>query len=295
MSAVARTPEDQASRLRLLVEQFERPQARTPSPARRFGVPVVAIASGKGGVGKTMLAVNLSIAMARLGARTTLVDADLGMANADVLCGLLPRRRLERAIGLREDGAAVTPIGVDEIAVDAPGGFRLVPGAVGVARMTELAHEQRRHLMSALVELERASDLIIIDTSAGMGTDVTTFLSSGDLGLIVATPEPTSITDAYALIKCMAQRGGGGRLELVVNQAERRKDAMRVYHRIAGVAQRFLGEAIPLAGWIPRDARVGEAVRKRRPLLLTSRRSAPSRAVVHLAQRLRDRLWSRVG
>ncbi len=271
---------DQATRLRALVAALGEPEP--PSPATpESRTPVIAIASGKGGVGKTTLSVNLSVALAQLGVRTTLIDADLGTANADVLCGMMPRRRIEEAVG----GAA----SLDQIAVNAPGGFRLVPGSSGIGRMASLEPAQRRALAERVLALRNDSDVLLIDTGAGIGVDVTTFLSRADLALIVTGPEPTAITDAYALIKCLVKqsdrRSGIG---LIVNNARDGEDASGVHERMARAARHFLGHDLPLTGWIAHDLRVGEAVRQRKPLLLSSPRSPAAVGVRSLADRLAE-------
>jgi flagellar biosynthesis protein FlhG len=245
--------DDQASRLRQLVSKFENEdglgettQSNTNGwvpPVRR--IPVIAIASGKGGVGKTTTSVNLSIALARQNRRACLLDADLGLANADVLCGLMPKARLESAIDSEE-----TP-SLEDLAIDAPGGFRLIPGSVGIGRVGELDEHERATLLHRLEDLQKDNDVILIDTSAGLGDSVTTFVQAADLGLIVVTPEPTSVADAYALIKVLIMGADGTengqesqprpKLALIINQAANEKEANQVYARMAGVCDRFLG------------------------------------------------------
>ncbi len=299
--------EDQASRLRALVRALDpereappartKTEARTPSEQRpRKGpreraAPVIAIASGKGGVGKTSTSVNLAIALASLGKKTTLLDADLGLANADVLCGMLPSTRLEHSLvrGSRQT--------LDQIALTAPGGFRLVPGSVGVARMANLPRAARDSLIDRLIEIEQTSDLVLIDTSAGIHDSVTSMIRASDLCLVVATPEPTSIADAYALIKCVVQPAREKKLEpprigLIVNQAGLR-EADNVHTRVAGVCRRFLSYDLGLVGSIRKDRRVSAAVKRRKPFMISSPHSGVSRDIMRLAKSLRD--WSEQG
>ena len=256
---------------------------RPPRSARR--VPIVAIASGKGGVGKTCLAVNLSIALAQRGLRATLLDADLGMANADVLCGLTPRRRLDDALRARGRDGTSEPI--RQIAVRAPGGFLLVPGTAGLARPSGLDPDARAVLLSGLAALERDSDIILIDSAAGVGRDVMSFVLSADHAIVVATPEPASITDAYGLVKVARlsapRRQARPRLTLVVNQVGSEDEARAVHGRISRCAEAFLGAGVPLMGWISHDAAVPAAVRRRCPHLVHSPRSAASADVRALA------------
>lgn len=302
---------DQASRLRALAGAAARPApgaGSVPSvgavvegarPARAVGrsAKIVAVASGKGGVGKSNVAVNVAIALSapphRL--RVTLLDADLGTANADVLCGLMPRARLEEvAAGVRS---------MREIAVEAPGGFRLVPGSAGIARMADLPAVHRERLVGAVAELEADADVVIVDTAAGVGAAVTSFLRLADMGVVVTTPEPPAIADAYALIKCVAGRrgaGGGGEtatatagsggLALVVNQVADAAEAAAVHARIAGVCARFLGLGLPMLGHVAHDLRVVAAVRQRRPLLVVDPRAPASRDVRAVAGAVAQRL-----
>lgn len=316
---------DQASRLRALVEAVSRGTTAAPvapalcepplievrgrapveaPAASRPTIPVVAIASGKGGVGKTSLAVNLSIALTSAGCRATLLDADLGLANADVLCGIVPTGRLELVVeDADEPGqSAHDPLfdeapparAMAEIAVRAPGGFLLVPGSVGVAQMTRLTARQRRSLMAGLASLESLSDIILVDTSAGLGAEVLGFVHAADATLVVATPEPTSIADAYALMKVAVHqsredRRPTPRLLLVVNQARDRREARRVHARLATVAERFLGVGLPMLGFVRVDEHAREAVRARRPFVVGARRSAAARDVRAIAGALAAR------
>jgi len=287
--------DDQAAHLRALVRELgssiardefedlgepvvrERSARSEPLPVRG-NLKVIAVASGKGGVGKTNIAVNLCVALAKWGLRATLLDADLGAANADLLCGVTPVARLEHVI----HPAPTIDAGhrhVREILMDAPGGFRLVPGSAGVARMADLGPEERKLLLASINHLAADSDVLVIDTAAGVGPCVTSFMETADLSLVIATPEPTSIADAYSLVKCLVARRSVGDtapaprhshpvLGLIVNQVVDAKEARAVHARIAGTCLKFLGVALPLTGWILHDIHVSEAVRARKPLLM---------------------------
>lgn len=264
---------DQASRLRSMVESLSSgsaPKAELRSgraaPARHTSnCPVVAIASGKGGVGKTSLSVNLAGCLSKLGYRVTLVDADLGMANADVMCGITPARRLEQVVAGRP---------ADSIGVQTSAGFRLVPGTLGIARMAALPDHERAELIEALGHLESSSDIVITDTGAGLSPSVLGFLRAATAIVVVATPEPTSITDAYALIKCLLQQATQAgehaaplpRIMLLVNQARSHAEAMAVHERVAGVSERFLAYRVPFLGWVSVEKSVSESIRRRTPM-----------------------------
>lgn len=300
-------PRDQASRLRAMVSSLsgpgvsivtwaERPQPKPapaaplyapapplPAPRRETTVPVIALTSGKGGVGKTSVSVNLAISLTRRGCRTALVDADLGLANADLLCGLNPTTRLD---ALLESSSARGRRSLDQIAVRAPGGFRLVPGAVGVTRLANLLPAQRDAVLDGLADLERDSDVVLMDTGAGIGDAVTGFLHEADLVLIVATPDPTSIADSYALMKCLCAAGQPPVFGLVTNMVASQDEALDVHTRLAGTCKKFLGLTLPLVGIVRRDPALASSVRERHPVTLGTPRASSSRDIDDLAARV---------
>lgn len=294
--------DDQATRLRELVARLDRardgaeaaaartaPRARrgadgrsTPSPVVR-SAHVIAIASGKGGVGKTSISVNLSAALAQLGSRVILLDGDFGLANADLLCGVRVTTHLGHVIdGSRELSEALVPT---------EAGFRLAPGASGLSTLLRAPVADRRRLVARLASLDESCDVVVIDCGAGMGDGVLAFLRTADLALIVTTPEPTAIADAYALIKTMVRTPtewghGASTPRLVVNMCDDERDADRAHHRMTSVAERFLGASVPMAGWAPRDSNVADAVRARSPFVRRTPHADASRAMVRLARDL---------
>ena len=173
-----------------------------------------------------------------------------------------------------------------DIVVDLPCGVQLVPGASGLARMADLNEFQRTKLLNDLTALEAENDVIVIDTGAGIGRNVTTFAAGADTVLVVTTPEPTSITDAYAVIKVLTQLKTEARLSLLVNFATDRNEARATFNRIATVARDFLSAALYDAGYILTDAKVPAAVRRRQPWVLAYPRCQASRCLAALATRL---------
>ena len=301
MARHALPSDDQAARLRELVgrraPQRQRPapppappQRETTPPTERADTPaqpavrharVIAITSGKGGVGKTNLAVNLAGTLARAGKKVVLLDADMGLANADVLCGLDLRHNLAHVVARRKS--------LDEVLAVGPGGFRLAAGATGLARMADLPAGEHGRLLNALDSLEDSADLILVDTGAGISPNVLSFTRAADDVLVVTTPEPTAVTDAYATIKVVLrgrEKGSGPRVSLLVNQAKHAAEAKNVYERVAKVAAQFLGVALDDAGFIPADKAVTRAVRARKPFVIAEPRSDAARAVERLAARL---------
>lgn len=277
---------DQAARLRTLAANVTGGSASADPVRSQAGAgscPVIALASGKGGVGKTSLSVNLSIALARRGRAVTLLDADPGLANADVLCGLSPARRLDSAL---YGAGASASVDLRAVAMQAPGGFRLVPGSVGAARLADLTDADCRRLVGGLASVEAEQHAVLIDCGAGLGRSVTSLMWASDACALVVTPEPTSIADAYALLKLMITNARGRSLHagLIVNGCQSAREGERVYRRLSGVLQRFLSRELAYLGAVRHDDRVGDAIRRRRPLLLDRPRAAASKDIERLAE-----------
>lgn len=241
---------------------------------RRPGRAIV-VTSGKGGVGKTNISVNLAVALSQLGRKVTVMDADLGMANADVLCDLTLRSGLEDVVSGKKK--------LDEIAVYAPGGFQLLPGAGGVPSIADLPQVDRNRLIDALARLEARNDYLIVDTGAGIGASVMGFVAAVERVLVVTTPEPTAITDAYAMLKTIRKRRPSARARLVVNQVDSLAEGVAVHARIDRACRRFLGVGIGFAGSIPKDSQIPLAVRRRSPLLISAPKSPAAKAIRRLA------------
>jgi flagellar biosynthesis protein FlhG len=291
-SGEATLSSDQAERLRRLVAAPRSTQQADPmSTAHAMSVSpekarervrsvrlarAIAVSSGKGGVGKTNLAVNLAVSYAQMGQRVVLLDADLGLANADVLCGITPRATLEDVVtGDRT---------LEEVMVHAPGGFRLVPGASGVSRLADMGQLQRRSVLEQLMALERTTDVLIIDTGAGIGANSMAFAAAAHTIVVATTPEPTAIADAYVAIKTLAARGVRDGLQLVVNMAMSEDEGRAVHARMDRVARAFLSMRVDYAGSIPHDTAVPMAVRRREPVLVGAPQAPASRAIRQLSR-----------
>jgi len=257
---------DQASKLRELVRDAK-PRART-----------IAITSGKGGVGKTNVAVCLAISLAERGKKVILLDADLGLANVDILLGVNPPCNLSDVI----DGAKT----VREVILPAPGGISIVPGASGITRIANLPDSQRHLLLEKFYEIESLADHIIIDTAAGVSRNVINIASPADDIIVIATPEPTSITDAYAAIKMISGEPAHGRIHLLLNMVKGHDEAQIISSRIASVCSQFLGMHLMKLGFILYDEKVPHSVMKRRPVLLEYPRSGASQCIRNIGRRL---------
>ena len=220
---------------------------------------VIAVTSGKGGVGKTMVSINLAVAMAQSGRRVTLLDADLGLANADVLLGLSPERTLADVL----DGSCA----LEDILLDGPCGIKLVPAASGVQRMVELGASERVGLMQAFSGLDDLTDVLIIDTAAGIATNAMQFCEAAQEIVVVVCNEPASITDAYATIKVLHQRSGRDRFRILVNQVNDAAEAKNLFTNLVAVTDRFLDVSLQLCGHVTFDRQVPVAGRKRQAIV----------------------------
>ena len=267
---------DQATLLRSLAAG--RGTAAAAAAAARPRATTIAITSGKGGVGKSNVAVNLAIRFAKSGRDVVLLDADLGLANADVLCNVTLPANLSHVIARKRE--------LCDVLVPAPGGFRLVGGASGLARMADLPDAERARLVDVLAELERQADIILIDTGAGISPNVLGFTRAADHVLVVTTPEPTAITDAYAVIKVVSRDPGQRRISLLVNQARTPAEGRLVHDRIARVAKQFLAATVYDAGHVLRDEAVPTAVRQRVPFVLAQPACPAGQGITQLAMRL---------
>lgn len=285
---------DQAAALRRAMRRHETVGAgagepataviEAPAPAERPEAPsapprlarTIAICSGKGGVGKSNVAVNLAAALSGLDLKVCLMDADLGMANADVLCNLAPRMTLEHVLRGR--------CRLVDVALLAPGGFRLIPGASGVSRLADLDGRRRRGLLEQLAALEKVADILVIDTGAGISSNVLGFALAAHSVLAVTTPEPPAMTDCYGLIKALTARRRGVSIQLIVNMAADEAEGRSVAARMDRVCRTFLGRGIHHAATIPRDRSVMEAVEARVPFVLYAPHGAATGQIRQLAR-----------
>jgi flagellar biosynthesis protein FlhG len=221
-------------------------------------VKVIAVTGGKGGVGKTSVALNLATGLAALGRRVLLLDGDLGLANADVLLGMAPRYTLAHVLcGERT---------LDEVIVETPQGFHLVPAASGVAQLADLSEAQHLGIVRAFSSLARKLDVLIIDTPAGIGQGVLQFSQASQEVLLVIRDEPTSITDGYALIKVLSREHGVRRFRAVVNMSRRPGEGAALYTKLERVTSRFLDVVVDYVGEIPEDSWLRRAIREQRPV-----------------------------
>lgn len=267
---------DQAQALR------RRFQGRQPSASGRPSAErIIGIASGKGGVGKSNLALNLAVDLQSRGNSVFLLDVDLGMANIGILAGV-------------NTGASLTHVvrrarTIEEVIVEGPGGIRIIPGSSGTAAMADLSAEQRQVLLAALSGIEERADYLVIDHGAGVSKNVLDFLVRTDEALVVATTEPTSVADAYGMIKALTERQFEGVISVVINRAPSVAEAKAVAQRLVGLSGHFLKREVHWGGFMLEEKIVGKAVLERRPFVLLEEKGRAARAVSLIADRLEKR------
>ena len=238
---------------------------------------VFSVTSGKGGVGKTNLSVNLAYSLAQAGKQVILLDADLGLANVDVVLGMTPQKNL---FHLFHEG-----VSMHEILCDTPYGFKILPASSGVSEMLSLSTGQKLDLLEAMDVLEERVDYLVVDTGAGINDSVLYFNLAAQERLVVLTPEPTSLTDAYALIKVMKLNHGVEHFKVLVNMAPDMKTAREIFTRLYAACDHFLsGVSLDLAGLIPRDPVVRKAVVQQRPFCSVAPESEACQAVKNIAK-----------
>jgi flagellar biosynthesis protein FlhG len=248
------------------------------APVPRTRARVIAVTSGKGGVGKTNFSSNLSLVMARSGLRVIAVDADLGLANLHVILGVTPRYHLEHVIrGERT---------LQEALHSAADGLQIIAGGSGITELANLDGPRREAFIAGLSELDALADVILLDTGAGLSHNVLSFLCAVEEVVVVTTPEPTAITDAYATIKVVTQENPSARLMLVVNMAQSETEAEAVANRLSMIASQFLHIQLEFLGYIPTDPAVSRAVRIQKPFTLSQPDSAAAHSVIRIAAQL---------
>lgn len=249
--------------------------APPPSRPRRR---IIGVTSGKGGVGKTNIVTNLAIALSRQGVRVLVLDGDLGLANVDLLLGIAPQFDLQDVILGNQN--------ISDILLEGPDGIRVIPAASGVEDLANLDEYRTEVLLRSLAQLEDETDIILVDSPSGIGHHATSLMQGADQILVVTTPEPTSFSDAYAMIKVLVKRPLKSVPALLVNQADSEEVALAVARRVKSVAKRFLNIEIDYWGYILADESVPKSVLRQEPFLSTYPYSPASSCIYQLARRV---------
>lgn len=242
------------------------------------GARIIAVTSGKGGVGKTNLTVNLALALQEEGRRVIIIDADMGMANVDVVLGTSSKKTL---LNLLEPGVTF-----DDILTHGPHGVDYISGGSGMEHIADFTPEERRVLWEKLAVCDSRADIILIDTGAGLGKNVLDFILAADEVILVTTPEPTAITDAYAVIKAYSRFEKDRTLRLVVNRVYDETDSNDAVEKLRQTARRFLGSDVEYSGCIYEDRNVLKSVRRQTPFMVADSETIASRCVRAIAARL---------
>ncbi|MDF2944970.1 MAG: hypothetical protein K0S01_3828 [Herbinix sp.] len=277
---------DQAEKLRKMVKEQTAPR----SVAR-----VITVTSGKGGVGKSSISVNLAIALSRLGNRVIILDADFGLANIEVMLGIRPQFSLA---DLMFRGKSLT-----DIITDGPDNIGFISGGSGIQELTNLTKDQIVYLIQKLVELDERADIVIVDTGAGIADSVLEFVASSSEVILVATPEPTSITDAYALLKTLNRKTDISLqdtvIKMVANRIDTYEDGKELYDKLSLVVSKFLNLKLEYLGALPQDMNVSKAVMRQKPAITLYPNSPFSKTLVEFADILckseSDKLQSKKG
>jgi flagellar biosynthesis protein FlhG len=273
---------EQAERLRLWVRDQARDATREVLGRRLSGPHVLAVTSGKGGVGKSNIALALGIAMARKGVRTAVLDADLGLANINILLGYEPKRSLWDVMEGRCE--------LKDVLIPGPEGLLLIAGASGLAEAAAADAMSVGRLVSQFRQLDAYVDWLIVDTGAGIAPGVLAFVVAADSALIVTIPEPTALADAYGLVKAVNGELSPVRLLLTVNRALDPVRGLRVGERLSELALKALGQPVEVLGTVAEDSVVGRAVMQQKPFNLARPTSAASLDVERLANRMLGRI-----
>ncbi len=240
----------------------------------------ITITSGKGGVGKTNIVANVAISLQRRGRRVMIFDADLGLCNVDVLLGLSPRYNIQHVINGEKR--------LEDIIVKGPEGILIVPASSGIEELTHLNEVQKLRLLEEFEGLHKRVDYILIDTGAGISTNVTFFCLGAQDIVVVVTPEPTSLTDSYALIKVLHTKYQEKYFNILVNYVSGEAEAREVFRRLQLVTERFLNLSINYLGFIPYDPMVPRCVKMQNPVIVRYPNSPSSRAFSDLSRRIED-------
>jgi len=274
---------DQAHGLRLMVKKKVHDtnggdNARRHSQTSPFP-RVISVTSGKGGVGKTNIVGNLAVALRRLGRRVLILDGDLGLANIDIIFGLNPAYNIKHVINGEKDLADVIVEGPEEI--------RIIPAGSGLQQLVDLTQGQKLNLLNEFDALEEDFDIFLIDTGAGISSNVIYFGIAAEERIVVVTSEPTSITDAYALIKVMFTKHGTNTFKLLVNMVDHAEEARSVFENLSNAVVRFLkGISLEYIGFIPRDGNLEKSVRQQCTVIERYPESPSSKGFSELANRL---------
>ena len=271
--------EDQATKLREMMRHKNNSYERSSGRKEGKETRIITVTSGKGGVGKTNVSINMALAYARMGKKVVVMDADLGLANVNVMLNMIPKYNLYHVIRKQKT--------MQEIMVDTEYGISIVAGASGFSKIANLNDSERQYFISELERLS-AADIIIIDTSAGVSSNVLDFVAAANDAVIVTTPEPTAITDAYGIIKIIATEINNLNmgLKLVVNKVKNVAEAKKVADKMISITGQFLNLKVEYLGFIYDDEAVSRAVLRQKPFVVVDPKCKASLCIQHIVGRM---------
>ena len=276
---------DQAANLRELKKKEQNLFLRSDSmikpgnySIRQQGMRVISVTSGKGGVGKTNISANLAYLLSRRSKKTMVLDADAGLANIDVILGINSQYNLYHVLKGEKS--------LSETVIDGPGGIKILPSSSGIPEMTDLSRGQKLTLIDELNALNDDLDFMIIDTGAGISANVMYFNMAAKEIIVVTSPEPTALTDAYALIKVLYQRHAKKRFRLIVNMVRNPSEAKEIYERLSHATDHFLNLTIEYLGYVLLDEKVKDAIRQQKALAEIYPNSPATRCLAKIADKL---------
>lgn len=267
---------DQAENLRNIIKKQNQ---KNVSNAR-----VIAITSGKGGVGKSSVSINLALQFQRMGKKVVILDADFGLANIEVMFGVIPKYNLSDLMFKGKE--------LKDIITEGPEGVGFISGGSGIAKLVNMDREQIKRLVNKLSELEEIADIVIIDTGAGISSSVMEFLTASPELIIVATPEPTSITDAYALLKALSMNGGfqeeSTKIKVISNRVSGEQEGKTLFEKLSMVVSKFLQIDLEYLGIIPQDSSITKAVMKQKPVTIMYPNAPSTKMLERIAHELEN-------
>ncbi len=278
---------DQASALREMKDTVAAVRGRVAvasAAEKRAGyrpsnrVRVIAVTSGKGGVGKTNISANLAYLLCRMKKKVLVLDADAGLANIDVILGLMPKYNLYHVLAGEKS--------LQEVLIQGPGGFMILPSASGIQEMSDLSRGCKLTLLDEVKSLRENLDFMLIDTGAGIAGNVMYFNMAAQEIIVVTTPEPTAMTDAYALIKVLCQRHAKDRFRILVNMVKSEEEAKEVFARLNQATNHFLNVSVEYLGHVMQDGHISDSVRKQKPFVSLFPHSPAARCLQGLAEKI---------
>lgn len=274
---------DQAEKLRSIINKLNSIESNEGTnggmeTTMRKKTRVITVTSGKGGVGKTNFSINLAILLSEMGNRVVIIDADIGLANVEFVLGIMPQYTLLDVIN---DDKEIT-----DILIDGPNNIKFISGGSGVEELIKLEKWQLDKFMEQIIKLDELADIIIVDTGAGISDSVLSFIMAAQEVILIATPEPTSLTDAYALMKMVSKMDNKKQMKIVVNKAEDRDEAEQILKKLTMASEKFLSFKTEPLGYILDDYTVTKAVKRQQPFIISNPKSVSSKQLREIANRL---------